>query len=409
MPGSVVARSSRNSNALPLLAAADESSAASRAPFFSSGYSAVFGALAFLLTVHAIFELWTFGPTDETGMGGDQSVLRRTFSAVHACVETVLPVHLLSPVAQRVFWCGWVTAACTALGAVPFLALRDLTSHWVARANATAAGMMLAAAALLVMEGALPESAAPSSFAAAPSPLRAELNTDRSDAWATLCMVAASPALRTIVGVLLGCAFVWWSQALLHTHEHLRFSGFEGTDARRVLLILGVMTVHSLAEGVGLGVAFSASATTAAPLPASASDGCGTGSLDPCPSSPDQQLPAQRQFGVFISAALAMHNIPEGLAIALVLVPRGVPLLDTALWCIFTSLPQPLMALPAFLSVQTFASILPWGMGWAAGAMLWVAVAELLAEAATELGQIQAGIITAAAAAAMFVLQELVR
>jgi zinc transporter ZupT len=48
-------------------------------------------------------------------------------------------------------------------------------------------------------------------------------------------------------------------------------------------------------------------------------------------------------------------------------------------------------------------------MGWAAGAMLWVAVAELLAEAATELGQIQAGIITAAAAAAMFVLQELVR
>jgi hypothetical protein len=104
LPGSVVARSSRNSNALPLLAAADESSVASRAPFFSSGYSAVFGALAFLLTVHAIFELWTFGPTDETGMGGDQSVLRRTFSAVHACVETVLPVHLLSPVAQRVFW-----------------------------------------------------------------------------------------------------------------------------------------------------------------------------------------------------------------------------------------------------------------------------------------------------------------
>ena len=63
------------------------------------------------------------------------------------------------------------------------------------------------------------------------------------------------------------------------------------------MLLISVMTAHSFAEGVGVGVSFG-----------------GSGEL-----------------ATFITAAIAVHNIPEGLAISLVLVPRGVPVWQAAL------------------------------------------------------------------------------
>ena len=50
-------------------------------------------------------------------------------------------------------------------------------------------------------------------------------------------------------------------------------------------------------------------------------------------------------------------------------------------WSIFSSLPQPLMAVPAFWLVESVAPILPMGLGFAAGAMIWMIFSELLPEA----------------------------
>jgi zinc transporter ZupT len=135
---------------------------------------------------------------------------------------------------------------------------------------------------------------------------------------------------------------------LLQGHDDkVHLGKVRGANAVQMLLIVGVMTAHSFAEGVGVGVSFGESET----------------------------------FGGLITLAIAVHNIPEGLAISLVLIPRGTTVRNAALWSIFSSLPQPLMAVPAFLFVMSFRPLLPVGLGLAAGAMIWMVFHELLPEA----------------------------
>jgi hypothetical protein len=122
--------------------------------------------------------------------------------------------------------------------------------------------------------------------------------------------------LRALAGALLGLAFIVVVRRALRQDEHPAvFASMSGLDARKALLIVGVMTLHSFTEGVGIEVSF------------------GGGQV----------------LGLFISLALAVHNIPEGLAINLVLVLPGVGWVRAALWSIFSSMAQPLMAVPAVL------------------------------------------------------------
>ena len=62
------------------------------------------------------------------------------------------------------------------------------------------------------------------------------------------------------------------------------------------------------------------------------------------------------------------------------LVSKGMSLWGAALWSVTTSIPQPLMAIAAYSCVDAFVIIQPIGLGFAAGAMLWVAWLELFVE-----------------------------
>ena len=215
-----------------------------------------------------------------------------------------------------------LTALATGLGALPLLAGRNVPRRWLGLANAAAGGLMLAASFNLVYEG---------------------LSYGESLAYGNA---------RVVTGLLLGLALIVASRRALdeREEEEAHIGHLRGAGALKALLIVGVMTAHSFAEGVGVGVSF------------------GGG----------------ESFGTFISAAIAVHNIPEGLAISLVLVPQGVSVRKAAFWSIVSSLPQPLMAVPAFLFVETFRAVLPVGLGLAAGAMVWMVFSELLPDALDE-------------------------
>ena len=182
--------------------------------------------------------------------------------------------------------------------------------------------------------------------------------------------------IRTTVGAVIGLMFILVTEKVLARYEDLTIGGLGGADAKRALLIFFVITLHSFSEGVGIGVSF----------------GGIHGS----------------ELGVFISASLAVHNIPEGLAMAVTLLPRGTTMLTAILWAMLTSMPQPLMAVPAYMFVHHFIPILPVGLGFAGGAMAWVALFELFTESMQEAGFFPAATVSILSLSGMHLLQGLI-
>ena len=173
-------------------------------------------------------------------------------------------------------------------------------------------------------------------------------------------------------GLIFGGLLVFLAHKFLEsTDKDYSLGKIQGANAIKMLMIVGIMTIHSFAEGVGVGVSFG--------------------------DSP--------QLGSLISIAIAIHNIPEGLAISLVLIPRGTSVRNAALWSIFSSLPQPIMAVPAFLFVLTFKTFLPIGLGIAAGAMFWMVIKELLPDARQELSSAKVYGLTTVTALLMLIFQ----
>lgn len=157
----------------------------------------------------------------------------------------------------------------------------------------------------------------------------------------------AENAATTIFGIAVGLLLITMSRKWLEGRASPDVGELVKADLLKAVILVGVMTAHSFPEGIAVGLSLGKSAS----------------------------------FGFLISLVIALHNIPEGLAIGLVLVSQGVKTWKAGLWGIFSSLPQPLMAVPAFLLVGAFEPFLPFGLGLAAGAMIWMIGAEVLPDA----------------------------
>lgn len=149
-----------------------------------------------------------------------------------------------------------------------------------------------------------------------------------------------------VVGMLAGAAFFWFTAKLLEG-KSWEIANLSAQDSRQAVLIVATMFIHSIPEGIAIGVGYA------------------TGDL---------------RFGLLLAIAIAVHNIPEGIAVSLPLRAKSVPVWKCAGWAIFTSLPQPVFAVPAFLLVSVFKPLFPFGLGFAGGAMIFLVAAELMPE-----------------------------
>ncbi len=154
----------------------------------------------------------------------------------------------------------------------------------------------------------------------------------------------------TVTGAVVGAALIYLAQRWLSGREHEAGIGtLRGQGGANALMVVVVMTVHSFTEGAAIGVS----------------------------------LAGESRIGLLIAIAIAIHNIPEGVAISLTMLPRGASVWSAVGWSVFSSLPQPLVAVPAFLAVKVFEPALPAGLGFAGGAMVWMVFWHLLPEAVT--------------------------
>jgi ZIP family zinc transporter len=163
------------------------------------------------------------------------------------------------------------------------------------------------------------------------------------------------------VGFLLGGAFLWGVDKILpHLHIGLPMEEAEGlpTSWRRSILLVLAITLHNFPEGLAVGVAFGA---VAAGLPAASLAGA-----------------------VALALGIGIQNFPEGTAVSVPLRREGMSRLKSFWYGQLSGTVEPIAGVLGAAAVLFIQPILPYALAFAAGAMIYVVVEELIPESQLE-------------------------
>ena len=229
-----------------------------------------------------------------------------------------------------VFVAGFVTALATGLGALPFFFFDEISDRWNIVLWGLSSGIMVSASVFGLIEEGLAE---------------------------------GTPA-EIGGGMVIGVALVVIAHEVLMDAD-IDPREYEEADFKKLVLILGILTVHSFPEGVAVGVSFA--------------DLGLEGGIELVGIT----VPV---LAVFMTVAISVHNIPEGTAISIPLRAMDISEWRMVWWAVFSSLPQPIGAVIAFAFVRLARQFLPYGFGFAAGAMIYLVLTEFIPEA-LELGE----------------------
>lgn len=245
-------------------------------------------------------------------------------ACIHLGVEGLALVRG-NPLVERSLVAGLVAALATALGTLPVLLAQRLSARTQDTLFGFGAGVMLSACAFsLVMPG----------LAAARESLIG------AGAWSAGAVVGSA--------MLLGGLVLFGLERLL-PHEHF-IKGREGASAqklRRTWLFVIAITLHNLPEGIAIGIS------------QAGSEGVRANAL---------------------AIGIAIQDLPEGLVVASALLAAGYRRRFAVLLGVLSGLVEPLGAVAAALAISVSQSLLPWGLGLAAGAMLFVISHEIIPE-----------------------------
>jgi ZIP family zinc transporter len=162
-------------------------------------------------------------------------------------------------------------------------------------------------------------------------------------------------------GFLMGGFFLWIIDKIL-PHLHLGFprqeaEGIKTSWHRSVLLVLAI-TLHNIPEGLAVGVAFGALAS---------------------------ELPSATLGGaIALALGIGIQNFPEGTAVAVPLRREGFTRLRSFWYGQLSGFVEPIAGVLGAIAVIFIKPILPYALAFAAGAMIFVVVEELIPESQLE-------------------------
>lgn len=179
--------------------------------------------------------------------------------------------------------------------------------------------------------------------------------------------------LAVVLGAGFGVAYTSWAQfyAGLDTLD-TRPGRESGPDYGYKIILQN--TLHSSAEGVAIGVA----------------------------------MALELSLGIFLALALAVHNVGEAMALTDVLRRRGMTAGESAGLAVVTKVAQPLLAIVAFALAPALGGFAPALVGFAAGALVFLALTELVPASYQRLDARHVALLISSAAAAVVFLHALV-
>ncbi len=159
------------------------------------------------------------------------------------------------------------------------------------------------------------------------------------------------------IGFLVGGLSLWGIDKVLpHLHPGFAMSEAEGIKTswqRSVLLVLAI-TLHNIPEGLAVGVAFGA---VAAEFPSASMGGA-----------------------IALALGIGIQNFPEGLAVSMPLRREGLSRMKCFWWGQLSGVVEPMAGVLGAAAVILFSPILPYALAFAAGAMIFVVIEELIPE-----------------------------